>query len=104
MSLLEGRTSVAAVAGVCKALGLAARRNIQVVSASSDPQALQCCRSAFGTGDYQRWRGPRRCGSTRFAGEQQGCNDPLAFFEQAAGDIRETVKGFIRIFGCEGKS
>lgn len=38
----------------------------------------------------------------RFAAEQPGGNNPLAFFEQAGRDIRETVKGFIRVFGCAG--
>lgn len=40
----------------------------------------------------------------RFAAEHPGGNDPLAFFAEADRDIRETVKGFIRIFGCEGKA
>jgi ketose-bisphosphate aldolase len=40
----------------------------------------------------------------RFATAHPGGNNPLAFFEQAGRDIRETVKGFIRIFGCEGKA
>jgi tagatose 1,6-diphosphate aldolase GatY/KbaY len=40
----------------------------------------------------------------RFAADYPGGNNPLAFFEQAGQDIRETVKSFIRIFGCQGKA
>lgn len=40
----------------------------------------------------------------RFAAEHPGGNNPLAFFEPAGLAIRETVKEFIRIFGCEGKA
>jgi ketose-bisphosphate aldolase len=40
----------------------------------------------------------------RFAIEHPGGNNPLAFFEQAGRDIRETVKGFMQVFGCAGKA
>jgi ketose-bisphosphate aldolase len=40
----------------------------------------------------------------RFAAEHPGENNPLAFFEPAGMAICETVKEFIRIFGCEGKA
>jgi ketose-bisphosphate aldolase len=41
---------------------------------------------------------------TRFAAAHPEGNDPLAFFGQAAGDLRAAVRGFIEIFGCAGKA
>lgn len=40
----------------------------------------------------------------RFAAENPGGNDPLAFFELAAADLRAAVRELIGIFGGAGKA